>query len=123
MGANTANRGNMNAARQRPEMERQAMRSRDMEQQAARQRQEMESQTMRNRDMEQQAARQRQEMENQTMRNRDMEQRARATPPPRASAPLPSGVNLGPGRANRIPEQGSREYQQLIGQVRGLGRR
>jgi hypothetical protein len=29
-----------------------------------------------------------------------------------------SGINLGPGRANRTPEQGSREYEQLLQQVR-----
>ena len=29
-----------------------------------------------------------------------------------------SGINLGPGRANRTPEQGSREYKQLLQQIR-----
>ena len=29
-----------------------------------------------------------------------------------------SGINLGPGRANRTPEQGSREYEQILQQVR-----
>jgi hypothetical protein len=29
-----------------------------------------------------------------------------------------SGINLGPGRANRTPEQGSREYEQLLQQIR-----
>jgi hypothetical protein len=29
-----------------------------------------------------------------------------------------SGINFGPGRANRTPEQGSREYEQLLQQVR-----
>ena len=32
-----------------------------------------------------------------------------------------SGINFGPGRANRIPEQGSPEYEQLLQRVRGLG--
>ena len=36
-----------------------------------------------------------------------------------------SGINFGPGRANRVPDQGSPEYEQLLQQVRGLnqGRR
>lgn len=36
-----------------------------------------------------------------------------------------SGINFGPGRANRVPEQGSPEYEQLLRRVRGLnqGRR
>jgi hypothetical protein len=36
-----------------------------------------------------------------------------------------SGINFGPGRANRVPEQGSPEYEQLLQRVRGLnqGRR
>jgi hypothetical protein len=32
-----------------------------------------------------------------------------------------SGINFGPGRANRVPEQGSPEYEQLLQRVRGLG--
>ena len=34
------------------------------------------------------------------------------------SPEMRSGINLGPGRANRTPEQGSREYEQLLRQVR-----
>jgi hypothetical protein len=34
------------------------------------------------------------------------------------SPEMRSGINLGPGRANRTPEQGSREYEQLLQQVR-----
>ena len=38
-----------------------------------------------------------------------------------------SGIDFGPGRANRAPEQGSPEYNQLLQSVRsrrrGLGRR
>jgi hypothetical protein len=34
---------------------------------------------------------------------------------------IPSGINFGPGRANRMPEQGSPEYGQLLQRVRGLG--
>jgi hypothetical protein len=32
-----------------------------------------------------------------------------------------SGINFGPGRSSRIPDQGSPEYEQLIQRVRGLG--
>jgi hypothetical protein len=32
-----------------------------------------------------------------------------------------SGINFGPGRADRLPEQGSPEYEQLLQRVRGLG--
>jgi hypothetical protein len=32
-----------------------------------------------------------------------------------------SGIDFGPGRANRFPEQGSPEYEQLLQRVRGLG--
>jgi hypothetical protein len=31
-----------------------------------------------------------------------------------------SGIDFGPGRANRIPEQGSSEYEQLLQRVRNL---
>ena len=34
---------------------------------------------------------------------------------------IPSGINFGPGRANRTPEQGSPEYEQLLQRVRNLG--
>ena len=34
------------------------------------------------------------------------------------SPEMRSGINLDPGRANRTPEQGSREYEQLLQQVR-----
>ena len=34
-----------------------------------------------------------------------------------------SGINFGPGRANRVPEQGSPEYEQLLQRVRGLNQR
>lgn len=32
-----------------------------------------------------------------------------------------SGINFGPGRADRLPEQGSPEYEQMLQRVRGLG--
>ena len=32
-----------------------------------------------------------------------------------------SGIDFGPGRANRLPEQGTPEYEQLLQRVRGLG--
>jgi hypothetical protein len=31
-----------------------------------------------------------------------------------------SGIDFGPGRANRVPEQGTPEYEQLLQRVRGL---
>ena len=93
-------------------------------------------------------ARRQQAMEGQAMRRRAMEQQAQSAPTqeqgvaPEMSAPAPqaptgrevsmsrmpemrSGINFGPGRANRIPDQGSPEYEQLLQRVRGLnqGRR
>ena len=88
-------------------------------------------------------AQRQQAMEGQAMRRRAMEQQAQAAPTqeqgvaPEMSAPAPqtpmgrtvgmgrmpemrSGINFGPGRANRVPEQGSPEYEQLLQQVRGL---
>lgn len=100
------------------------------------------------------AARRQQAMEGQAMRRRAIQQQAQAAPTqeqgvaPEMSSPVPqvpmgrgpamgrtvgmgrmpeirSGINFGPGRANRIPEQGSPEYEQLLQRVRGLnqGRR
>ena len=94
------------------------------------------------------AAQEQQAMEGQAMRRRAMEQQAQDAPTqeqgvaPEMSAPAPqapsgrdvsmgrmpemrSGINFGPGRANRVPEQGSPEYEQLLQRVRGLnqGRR
>jgi hypothetical protein len=91
------------------------------------------------------AARRQQTMEGQAMRRRAMEQQAQAAPTPEQGvapefapqAPMGrgpemgrmpemrSGINFGPGRANRMPEQGSPEYEQLLQRVRGLnqGRR
>ena len=89
------------------------------------------------------AARRQQAMEGQAMRRRAIEQQAQAAPTqeqgvaPEMSAPAPqalmgrdvsmgrmpemrSGINFGPGRANRVPDQGSPEYEQLLQQVRGL---
>ena len=92
------------------------------------------------------AARRQQAMEGQAMRRRALQQQEQsaagqeqvtpfetsapqsgfgleATPQPstgRASE-VRSGINFGPGRANRIPEQGSPEYEQLLQRVRGLG--
>lgn len=31
-----------------------------------------------------------------------------------------SGIDFGPGRANRMPEQGSPEYEQILQRVRGI---
>ena len=96
-------------------------------------------------------ARRQQAMEGQAMRRRAMEQQAQAAPTPEQGVSpefvpqatmgrgpemgrtvgmgripeMRSGINFGPGRANRIPEQGSPEYEQLLQRVRGLnqGRR
>ena len=35
-------------------------------------------------------------------------------------AELRPGINFGPGRANRIPEEGSPEYKQLLQRIRAL---
>ena len=112
MGANTGNRGNMDAARRQQAMEGQAMRRRAMEQQA-------------------QAAPTQEQGVAPEM----------STPAPQAPMgrgpemgrtvgmgrmpEMRSGINFGPGRANRVPEQGSPEYEQLLQRVRGLnqGRR
>ena len=92
------------------------------------------------------AARRQQAMEGQAMRRRALQQQEQsaagqeqvtpfemsapqsgfgleATPQPSMGRgpEMRSGINLGPGRANRIPEQGSPEYEQLLQRVRGLG--
>ena len=89
------------------------------------------------------AAQQQQAMEGQAMRRRAIQQQEQFAPmqeqgvAPEMSAPTPqapsgrdvsmgrmpemrSGINFGPGRANRVPDQGSPEYEQLLQQVRGL---
>ena len=92
------------------------------------------------------AARQQQAMESQAMRRRALQQQEQYAPtqeqvtPFETSAPqtgfgleatpqpsvkrepeMRSGINFGPGRANRIPEKGSPEYEQLLQRVRSLG--
>lgn len=99
MGANTGNRGQISAARQQQAMEGRAMRRRDMEQQA----QLVPAQ-------EQGVA-------------SEMPSPVSQTPvgfaPERGRMPrMRSGINFGPGRANRIPEQNSPEYQQLLQRIR-----
>jgi hypothetical protein len=42
--------------------------------------------------------------------------------PGTASAPARSGIEFGPGRANRFPEPGSPEYQMAIARMRGGAR-
>jgi len=100
------------------------------------------------------AARQQQAMEGQEMRRRAAQEQGQFVPTqeqrvtPELPSPVPqvpmgrgpemgrnagmgrmpemrSGINFGPGRASRIPEQGSPEYEQLLQRVRGLnqGRR
>ena len=112
MGAGTGNRNNMDAARRQQAMEGQAMRRRAIQQQ------------------EQFAPRQEQGVA--------PEMAAPAPQVPMGRGPemgrtvgmgrmpeMRSGINFGPGRANRIPEQGSPEYEQLLQRIRGLnqGRR
>jgi len=95
------------------------------------------------------AARRQQAMEGQAMRRRAIQQQAQVAPtqeqgvapefapqvpmgrgsvmggmPGMGGRPgIPSGINFGPGRANRTPEQGSPEYEQLLQRVRGLNQR
>ena len=40
-----------------------------------------------------------------------------------ARGSIRSGIDFGPGRANRIPEQDSPEYEQLLQSVRNLNQR
>ena len=109
MGASTGNRGNMDAARLQQAMEGQAMRRRAMQQQA-------------------QAA--------PTQEQGVAPEFAPQAPMGRGPGmgrtvgmgrmpEMRSGINFGPGRANRVPEQGSPEYEQFLQRVRGLnqGRR
>ena len=110
MGAGTGNRNNMDAARRQQAMEGQSMRRRAIQQQ------------------EQYAPTQEQVTPFETsapQRGFGLE----ATPQPSMGSGLEmsrglkmrSGINFGPGRANRITEQGSPEYEQLLQRVRGLG--
>jgi len=110
MGARTGNRANMDAARRQQAMEGQAMRRRALQQQ------------------EQSAAGQEQVTPFETSEPRPGFG-LKATPQPSMGRgpqmgrgpEMRSGINFGPGRANRIPDQGSPEYEQLIQRVRGLG--
>lgn len=82
------------------------------------------------------AAQQQQAMEGQAMRRRALEQQAQSSPNQEEEAPLGmptpqpsmgrgpelrSGIEFGPGRASRVPDQGTPEYEQLLQRVRGLG--
>jgi hypothetical protein len=89
------------------------------------------------------AAQRQQAMEGQEMRRRAIQQQEQFTPmqeqgvAPEMAAPVSqpsmgrgsgmnrmpemrSGIDFGPGRANRVPEQGTPEYEQLLQRVRGL---
>ena len=81
------------------------------------------------------ADRRQQAMEGQMMRRRSMEQQGQMpAPEPLNTPPVPqapmgrgpqmgslrSGIEFGPGRSSRIPEQGSPEYEQLLQRVRGM---
>ena len=93
------------------------------------------------------AAQRQQAMEGQSMRRRALQQQEQYAPtqeqvtPLETSAPqtgfgleatpqpsmgrdpeMRSGLSFGPGRATRIPEQGSPDYEQLLQRVRGLGK-
>jgi hypothetical protein len=105
MGAGTGNRNNMDAARRQQAMEGQAMRRRAIQQQ-------------------EQCCTQEQVTPFETSAPDGTWQRL----PPnllwdvvQKCPEMRSGINFGPGRANRIPEQGSPEYEQLLQRVRGLG--
>jgi hypothetical protein len=106
MGAGTGNRNNMDAARRQQAMEGQAMRRRALEQQ------------------EQSAAGQEQVTPFETSAPQ-MGLGLEATPQPSMGRgpEMRSGINFGPGRSSRIPDQGSPEYEQLIQRVRGLGQK
>jgi hypothetical protein len=122
MGASTGNRANMDAARRQQAMEGQAMRRRALQQQ------------------EQSAAGQEQVTPFETSAPQPgfgleaTPQPSMGRGPQMSSVPqrgrgpqmgrgpeMRSGINFGPGRANRIPDQGSPEYEQLLQRVRGLG--
>jgi hypothetical protein len=109
MGANTSNRANMDAARSQQAMEGQAMRRRALQQQ------------------EQSAAGQEQVTPLETLAPQpgfgleSTPQPSMGRGPQMGRRPeMRSGINFGPGRANRLPEQGSPEYEQLLQRVRGL---
>ena len=42
------------------------------------------------------------------------------TPLERQAPQFAPGITFGPGRANRMPDQGSPEYEQLVARMRGL---
>jgi hypothetical protein len=106
MGASTGNQGNMDAARRQQAMEGQAMRRRAMQQQA------------------QVAPTQEQGVAPEFAPQAPMGRGpGMGTPQPSMGRgpEMRSGINFGPGRSSRIPDQGSPEYEQLIQRVRGLG--
>jgi len=113
MGANTGNRGQMDGARRQQAMEGQAMRRRAMEQQA-------QAAPTPEQGVAPEVA---PEVAPQAPMGRGPEM-GRTVGMGRMPE-MRSGINFGPGRANRIPEQGSPEYEQLLQRVRGLnqGRR
>ena len=104
MGATKGNRGMMDAARQRQAMEGQAMRRRSIEQQS-------------------QSAPNEEQMVFPNMSTSQVSASPVAIPQPSMgrSPEIRSGINFGPGQANRMPEQGSPEYEQLLQRVRSLG--
>jgi hypothetical protein len=104
MGATTGKGGMMDAARRRQATEGQSMRRRSIEQQS-------------------QSAPNEEQMVFPNMSTPQMSASPVAIPQPSMgrSPEIRSGINFGPGQANRIPEQGSPEYEQLLQRVRSLG--
>ena len=102
MGAGTGNRNNMDAARRQQAMEGQSMRRRAIQQQ------------------EQFAPMQEQGVAPEMAAPAPQPSMGRGSEMNRISE-MRSGINFGPGRSSRIPDQGSPEYEQLIQRVRGLG--
>jgi hypothetical protein len=106
MGAGTGNLNKMGAAQQQQVMEGQAMRRRALQQQEQYAPTQEQGVTLEMSTPEPQTP-----MVRNTGMNRMPEMR--------------SGIDFGPGRADRVPEQSSPEYAQLLQRVRGLsqGRR
>lgn len=85
------------------------------------------------------AARQLQATEGRSMRRRAIQQQEQGVQPEMAGFPpqapgrtpvsmgrvpeMRSGIVFGPGRANRLPEQNSPEYQQLLQSIRDMNRK
>lgn len=113
MGAKTGNMSQMEAARRQQAMEGQAMRRRSIQQTQASPAQEQGVAP----EFAPQAPMGRGSMMGGIGRGPEMG----GMPGMGRGPEIPSGINFGPGRANRTPEPGSPEYEQLLQRVRGLG--